>query len=194
MLLFVDEAFWAGDKQGESVLKSVITEPTLAIEKKGLDVVMVPNMLHVIMASNNTWVVPAGLDERRFLVLAVNDSMKQDVAYFSAIDQEFRTGGLEAMLDELLNRDISDFNYRNAPRTRALIDQKLLSLDPIQQWFFERLQHGTLTGFMNDWELVRTSRVQEHYINCMKDVSSGRRALQPSWGCASGNCYRRVFR
>jgi phage/plasmid-associated DNA primase len=79
VLLFVDEAFWAGDKQGESVLKSIITEPTLAIEKKGLDVVMVPNMLDVIMASNNTWVVPAGLDERRFLVLAVNSSTRKQV-------------------------------------------------------------------------------------------------------------------
>ena len=44
----------------------MITEPTLAIERKGQDTETVPNMLHILMASNNQWIVPAGLDERRF--------------------------------------------------------------------------------------------------------------------------------
>ena len=36
LYLFLDEAFWAGDKQGEGVLKAIITEPSLMIEPKGL--------------------------------------------------------------------------------------------------------------------------------------------------------------
>lgn len=32
ILLFADEAFWAGDKAGESVLKALVTEPTLIYE------------------------------------------------------------------------------------------------------------------------------------------------------------------
>ena len=34
VFLFVDEAFWAGDKQGENVLKGLVTEPTIQIEGK----------------------------------------------------------------------------------------------------------------------------------------------------------------
>ena len=33
LLLYADEAFWAGDKQGESTLKALITESTLTIEQ-----------------------------------------------------------------------------------------------------------------------------------------------------------------
>jgi len=35
VVLFVDEGFWAGDKQGEAVLKHLITEPSMMIERKG---------------------------------------------------------------------------------------------------------------------------------------------------------------
>ena len=38
-LLFADEAFFAGDKRHEKVLQALITEPTLVIEKKGVDAV-----------------------------------------------------------------------------------------------------------------------------------------------------------
>jgi hypothetical protein len=37
MLLFADEAFWAGDRKGEGALKRMVTEPTLFIEQKGID-------------------------------------------------------------------------------------------------------------------------------------------------------------
>jgi hypothetical protein len=66
LFLFADEAFWAGDKKGESVLKGLITEPSLMIEQKGIDAVQWPNRLHVMMAANAEWVVPASHDERRF--------------------------------------------------------------------------------------------------------------------------------
>lgn len=41
--LFADEAFWAGDRAGESVLKMLVTEPVIPIEGKGRDLVLVPN-------------------------------------------------------------------------------------------------------------------------------------------------------
>ena len=36
-VLFADEAFFAGDRSHESVLKGLITEETLLIEPKGVD-------------------------------------------------------------------------------------------------------------------------------------------------------------
>jgi hypothetical protein len=61
IFLFADEAFFAGDKQHIGVLKSLITEPHLTIEAKYQNAVQTPNFLHVMMASNEDWVVPAGL-------------------------------------------------------------------------------------------------------------------------------------
>jgi hypothetical protein len=182
IFLFVDEAFWAGDKQGEAVLKHLITEPTLAIERKGLDVESMPNMLHVIMASNNNWVVPAGIDERRYLVLAVDDAVQQDTEYFTLLNQELDNGGLEALLQDLLSRDIRTFKHRVVPVTSALIDQKLLSLEPHDAWWFEKLQRGHLTGFAAGWDLVNKQVLQDDYIECVKKLGVNRRASATSLG------------
>jgi len=71
-VLFADEAFFAGDRSHESVLKGLITEETLLIEPKGVDSYSVRNCLHLIMSSNSEWVVPAGADARRYFLLDVS--------------------------------------------------------------------------------------------------------------------------
>ena len=63
--LFADEAFFSGDKQHEGVLKALITEPTIMIERKGIDAIDQPNYLKVFMVTNNEFAVPASKDERR---------------------------------------------------------------------------------------------------------------------------------
>ena len=73
-MLFADEAFFAGDRSHESILKALITEETLMIEPKGVDPFAVRNCLHLIMSSNNDWVIPAGADARRYFVLGVSDA------------------------------------------------------------------------------------------------------------------------
>ncbi|WP_373502262.1 primase-helicase family protein [Aestuariivirga sp.] len=60
--LFADEAFWAGDKSGEGQLKRIITEDTLVVEAKNRDAIVVRNMLHIMIASNEDWIVPSGTD------------------------------------------------------------------------------------------------------------------------------------
>ena len=59
IFLFADEAFYAANPQHESVQKALITEDTIAIEPKGFAIVFVPNMLHILMASNSDWVIRA---------------------------------------------------------------------------------------------------------------------------------------
>jgi hypothetical protein len=75
--LYADEAFYAGDRQHESTLKALITEPTLMVEPKGLNPYQVRNCIHLYMTSNSDWVVPAGAMARRFLVL---DALKDKFA------------------------------------------------------------------------------------------------------------------
>ena len=103
LFLFLDEAFWAGDKQGEGTLKALITESTLMIEPKGVDSFQMPNRLKILMASNNDWVVPASADERRYFVLDVPDTRKGDKAYFSALAAAIEGDELAALLDYLLS-------------------------------------------------------------------------------------------
>jgi hypothetical protein len=131
IFLFADEAFWAGDKKGESVLKGLITERSLVIEQKGIDAVQWPNKLHVLMAANADWVVPASYDERRFAVFDVSNRYAQGScsesfrkSYFKALHHELDNGGLEAMLYDLLRWDLGDWHPRQVYETEGLRRQK----------------------------------------------------------------------
>lgn len=149
--LFADEAFFAGDRAGADVLKGLVTEPTITIERKGVDAFTARNRLKIMMASNSDWVVPAGTDERRYLVLDVSDVKKQDHAYFSALNAHMENGGIAALLHFLLSYDISAFNVRDVPHTAALDQQKLLSLPPLQAWLYARLYAGQMMPHDNEW-------------------------------------------
>lgn len=142
VLLFADEAFFAADKPNISTLKALITESVLTIEGKYVNAVQCPNMLHVLMASNDDWVVPAAIGEERFFVLDVPSTRKGDHKYFAEIDAELEAGGYEAMLHELLDYDISRFNVRSVPQTEGLVDQKQFSLNTTFAWFREVIERG----------------------------------------------------
>jgi hypothetical protein len=142
VFLFADEAFFAGDREHESVLKSLITDPVLPIEGKYQNVVNLANMLHVGMASNADWVIPASHDERRYFAQDVSDKHRGDKKYFEAIGAQMDSGGLAAMIHELLDRDISAFDVGAIPNTDALITQKKLSLDTLDRWLIAVLERG----------------------------------------------------
>ena len=123
-MLFADEAFFAGDKQHVGVLKAIITEPTIAIEAKYRAVIEARNFLHVIMASNEEWVVPASLEARRFFVLDVSNEKVGHYDYFKAIQDELDAGGYGAMLHDLLKVGLANFKVAAVPQTEGLATQK----------------------------------------------------------------------
>lgn len=139
VLLFGDEAFFACDKQHEGVLKTLITEEQLIIEGKHVDAEASPNFLHIVLASNDEWVVPAGTDERRFFVLDVGEDKKQDHGYFAAIKNDLDSGGAENLLHFLLAYDLSGYEVRRAPKTDALAEQQAESLRGIERYVFDLL-------------------------------------------------------
>lgn len=152
VVLFADEAFYAGDKKHESILKALITEDTLAIEAKGKDIEMGSNCLHIIMASNEDWAVPASMDDRRFFILEVADEHRNSHQYFAEIQKQLENGGYAALLDMLLKLDISKFNVRERPATGALNVEKEMSLGPVEAYWYECLRTGSLglLGNKND--------------------------------------------
>lgn len=144
-LLFADEAVVPGtDDFGN--LKAMITEPSRPYEAKGVDIVSGENHLKVVLATNEKWAVPAGPDERRFAVFDVSDHRKGDKAYFDALFAQMNNGGREAMLHDLLARDIRDFHPEPAPQTAALRLQKELAMSAYEQWQLGVLEDGRLPG------------------------------------------------
>ena len=142
LLIFADEAFWAGDKRAEGHLKAMVTEENNIVEMKGVDARDAPNFARLIMASNNDWVVPASVDQRRFVVLEVGNARMQDSSYFKALRDQMEQGGRQALMQFLLDRDLSRVELRRIPRTDALAEQQLRSLDSVGQWLYAALDAG----------------------------------------------------
>lgn len=170
IFVFIDEGFWAGDKSVEGVLKGLVTEDILLMEAKGKDAIQIHNHMNFLMASNNDWVVPAGFNERRFAVLDVSDKRAGDRSYFNELFKVMDNGGREAMLHDLLQMDISEVDLRTIPRTEALLDQMLATMDSVQAFWFDRLDAGTVLEDANIWPLSKTKKdVYEEYLNyCQK--------------------------
>src|SRR5262249_9763877 len=132
LLLQAEEAFWAGDRAAAGALKDLITNEDLVLEFKGLEPGQVKNYTRVFATSNEDWVVPAGPTARRFAVLDVGENHLGDKPYFAAIAQELNGGGREALLYHLLHFDLTKVELRSVPKTEALLEQKLHTLDPQQ--------------------------------------------------------------
>jgi hypothetical protein len=130
----------------------LVTEEQLVIERKGIDAEPQPNFVHLIMASNERWVVPAGAWDRRFFVLDVSKEHMRDTAYFQRIQSQMDNGGREALLHMLMNLDLSDFEVRAVPKTRALIEQQHLSLRVEEEWWLHKLMTGSLDPTEGTWK------------------------------------------
>ena len=164
VLIYLDEAVWAGSKQDESILKSQITERTQVIERKGFESYSVHSCSRFIMSSNEYWVIPAGKDARRFFVLDVSSKHKQDTqGYFKDLNEEFENGGDEALYVYLKHYDFSGVNIREAPQTKALMEQKLLSLNSVQQWWYDIISEGVYPR--SEIEDERASKLFENSEN-----------------------------
>ena len=179
LLAFVDEGFWGGDKQAEGVLKGMITEDYILVEPKGKDAFKIKNNANFIFASNNDWVVPAALEERRFFTMDVSDKHMNDRKYFSDIYAEMENGGREAMLFDLLNYDISGVDLRKFPRREALLDQITQTMSPVKKFWLQLLHHGAIISVSDrlktynstEWpDTYSCAKLYELYIDFAKTI------------------------
>ena len=187
--LFADEAFWAGDKAGEAKLKQLVTEPTIAYEGKGRDAVMGKNHVHILMAANGDWVVPAGLDgERRFAVFQVSSKRRGDKDFFNRLNyQMYNQGGLEAMLFELLSRELNDWAPRDdVPVTSALVDQKVMTMDDVERWWYNVLLDGFLPDARGDWHEGGVVIIKDHLRSYYTEFAKDQRVFRPADPVAFG--------
>lgn len=151
LLIHVEEALWAGNKRAEGPLKSLISSPHVALERKGVDVIQVENFSRVMISSNEKWAVPATDDERRFFVVEVGDEHRADRTYFRAIDEQMKAGGYGALLHFLQTYDLTSFEVGNVPNTEGLSHQKVATLKGTPAFWREVLLHGELPN-VSDFE------------------------------------------
>jgi hypothetical protein len=192
ILCFADEVSLTGKSDGVERFKRLITEPSVRLERKGIDAIEVKSYHRFILATNNAHAVPAGANARRFFVLKVATAAQQNHAYFAAIKNQQCNGGREALLYHLQHEvDLSDFDPQKAPATSALKEQKRLSLPPLEIWFCTHLESGEWwldpdasievqpSKIVDDFRLATSERVTaEHVGRTLKKLFPSAKRIQ----------------
>lgn len=175
ILIHANEALWGGYKKDIGTVKAMITEPTCLIEGKGKDRIEMRNFKHVILSSNEDFPVHLDTDDRRFLVLKIAEYHKEDVPYFKAIKDELENGGYEALLYDLLQEDISNFNPRTLTSSSNSFSIKMRSADSSYRYLYEALREGGFSIGKEEglpvWqtEIPKSSIYEDYVAWCQKN-------------------------
>jgi hypothetical protein len=129
-----EEVLWAGDYSTADALKSRITASTIPIEEKYRARRSAPNRLHVMLTTNHSWAIPAGVNARRYFVAEISDEVAQDKVWFDPLHQDLRDGGTGEFLNLLLTLKLGDWHPRDVPKTAELAEQQVLSAGSTEQW------------------------------------------------------------
>ncbi|MHB8056830.1 MAG: primase-helicase family protein [Desulfuromonadaceae bacterium] len=180
-IVFMDEALFSGNRRGTDELKSIVTEPIIQISEKYQPSRQIRSVHRFIAATNADHFKNTERDDRRDFTLRVSDVRKGDLDYWKELNEEIEYGGVEAMVHDLLAIDLSDFNVRNKPNTKELVEQKIHSLDPIQRWWHDGLFNGDIANGdksrSDTWpDFIGTQEV----IEGINAVNGGRMHKKPS--------------
>lgn len=139
-IVWLDEAFFDGNRSATDSLKSLVTESLIYINEKQQPARMVRSFHRFFGASNSDFYKTTDRDDRRDFVLRVSEAHKGDHKYWKALNEEMENGGIEGLVHILMKADLSKFNVRDKPHTNELMRQKLKSLGGIEEWW-----HNCLT-------------------------------------------------
>jgi hypothetical protein len=168
VVVFADEAVWGGNKQQVGALRRLVTERTITVRALYRDAHAQPNCVHLFMATNEDWMWPTALRERRGFILDVpRKEFTLDPNYFEEIHQEWQSGGAEAFLALCLNRELASL-FLKIPATAALLEQQKLSMDSMTAWWLSVLMEGTV-GRQAEWpEFVDSMTMYDAYVDASR--------------------------
>jgi hypothetical protein len=116
-------------------------------ERKGIDGVAVANCLHVLMSSNQDWILRIAPEDRRYCVVDVCEERMPKEEYDS-LRKHMLSGGAAALHAFLAARDITRFDVvSDRPASVAGLRQKAHSVEGLDAAWFEFLQSGELPAF-----------------------------------------------
>ena len=140
------------------ILKTMTSETTKLLERKGIDAIQIDNFARQIFSTNAPHPIQIEHNDRRYPAIYVRENSafayetdeivkaEKRKAYFAPILDELKNGGSEALLGFLLDRDIRDFNAEAIPETAERRQQKLNSASAGDKIIIEFAQDACLPG------------------------------------------------
>ena len=183
-VICMDEAMFAGDKRAMDRLKSLVTEPTITIEQKQQPRRSIESFHRFFTTTNHAHFAHVEADDRRFVFFHVSDKRQGDLTYWKQVHQAINDPAvISAMVYDLEQYDLTNFDVRQRPKNEAHMDQKLRSLTGFDRYWYEVLQSGEFgVGAFPDpmgvWSgpcFVSTKGL----LSGWKDHEKGQRLYQP---------------
>ena len=145
LLIFLDELVWGGDKERAGTFKKLITEKYISINEKFKSIFIVKNLINVVIASNEAWVVPAGTTDTRWFVLKLNSYLARcSKAEKRKIVNEILETDTKCLAKFFYERDITNWDSDDIIITDELREQRIQSMNPLNKWWFDCLNDGYL--------------------------------------------------
>ena len=143
-VVIMDEAMFSGDRKSQDRMKSLITENTCHIEQKYQPSRTIESFHRFFASSNHEHFSHIEGDDRRSLFIRVSDICQGDHDYFSQVGVALSDDRVIAgMVHYLMQIDLTGFNVRVRPITQENWQQKLLSLQGFDRYWFEVLMTET---------------------------------------------------
>ena len=147
ILCNLDEAFWGGDKKKEGIVKNIITENKINVNKKNKEAYTIDDYCNYCITSNNEWMIGVSEGSRRYYALELDNELSgRSSEEKMVIIKPILEAPPEAFAKVLYNRDISNFNPRIFDKTELLQEQIEQGWSPIKKWWYNVLHEGGFTG------------------------------------------------
>jgi hypothetical protein len=151
LLLHVEEAVFAGDIRAQNILKDMVTSDTTALEKKGHDIVTVPNYMRMGFTSNSKRPISPEHDDRRYTFTDLKKRGKNpdlEDMYNAERDGIGPASLFRFLLDcPDIDTSLCTKNYITADITT----QKFQAADALMAWWHETLMNGQLLHLSVNW-------------------------------------------
>jgi len=138
-VVFMDEALFHGNVKSTERLKSFVTSQFIQIEEKQQPERSIESFHRFFAASNSKHFAHVDHDNRRMFYLKVSEIYKDNRKYWDDLYTAINGDEVAAMVDELLSIDLTHFVVRDRPESKELLAQKIESLPPIENFWFEAL-------------------------------------------------------
>ncbi len=147
-----------------SVLKRIITSPSIMIEGKGKDAVEQKNINNYVLLSNNDAIQDD--DGRRYFILPVSTKYVGDTAYFENLrEQCFNDEVGHAFYCYMMEVNTNNFNSQNYPMTSCKLDSFAKRLDSVYRFLKDHyiLRNAGITR-------IKIADIYDEYIQyCNKE-------------------------
>lgn len=164
----MEEAVWGGNKSSEGKLKNLLTADSRNISIKNLTGITIKNYGFYIFTSNEDWMVPVGLGDRRFNVFDCTSTLIDNTEYFDTYYEWLNGDGKHALMNYFLHEiDLSDFNPRKTINTKAKTELKATSLKGTEKFIFDIINNDIdcdlLPGRWEENHKVKRSMLYEYF-------------------------------